>query len=190
MTTLLKTYEQACLLCNVSVCGATTQATLTAYRGDIVLEEGDVADASGRRKPPKSVLKQAALLIEGDKISFASGALAELVLLPLFVELYRSDFASDIQSVFYIENLDKPAITELDGVKFVLLPHTDGGAVWNTLMEELRLDKDDFKGQSAEDKVITVAKAFKSYKPKFGLVPYAQALTMTVTIKRETRGPV
>jgi len=55
MTTLLKKYEQQSLLCNVSICAATTQAGVDAFRGDLVLEEGDIADASGRRMPPRSV---------------------------------------------------------------------------------------------------------------------------------------
>ncbi len=190
MTTLLKSYEQASLLCNLSVCGATTKPDLLAYRGDMVLEEGDVADASGRRTPPKSVIKQAAVLVDRDKLKFVSGGLVALALLPLYVERYRADFAPDILSVFYVENLGKPLQTTLDGINIVLLPHTEGGAIWNTLMEELRLDKEDFKGQTPEDKVITVAKAFAGYKPKFGEVPFEQALTMTVTIHREARGPV
>lgn len=190
MSTLLKTYENANLLCNVSVNGATTQAGLAAYRGDLVLEEGDIADASGRRKPPKSVLKQAALLIDNDQISFISGALVDLALLPLLVERYRGDFSVSMPVAIYIENLDKSLIVTLDGVKFVLLPHTDGGAVWNTLMDELRLDKDDFKGQSAEDKIITMAKALAGYKSKAAEVSFEAALGLTVTIHREARGPV
>ncbi|MCF0017218.1 hypothetical protein LZ639_17975 [Pseudomonas stutzeri] len=51
MTMLLKTYETQNLLCNVSVNGATTTPDTYAFRGDLVLEEGEIADASGRRPP-------------------------------------------------------------------------------------------------------------------------------------------
>lgn len=190
MTTLLKKYEAQSLLCNISICAATTQPGLEAFRGDLVLIEGDIADASGRRMPPRAVVKQAIVLTDRDRISFAAGTLNELSLLPVFVERYRTEFSSDIRVLFYIENLSKPLITELDGVAYVLVPHTDGGAVWNTLMDDLRLDKDDFKGQSAEDKVITVAKAVRDFKPKFAQVSFDDALVFTVEIKREARGPI
>jgi hypothetical protein len=149
MTTLLKTYEQQALLCNISISAPTTKPGLDAFRGDLVLEEGDIADASGRRMPPRSVVKQAILLIDHDKISFLAGTLIDLALLPLFAERYRKDVAGAIRVVFYVENLGQALITECDGITYILIPHTDGGAVWNTLMEDLRLDKDDFKGQSA-----------------------------------------
>lgn len=190
MTTLLQNYEQRSLLCNISICAPTAQAGLAAFRGDLVLEEGDIADASGRRMPPRSVLKQSILLVEHGKIRFAAGALADLALLPLFAERYRADFADGIRVVCYVENLGKGVVTEYDGVSYVLLPHTDGGAVWNTLMEDLRLDKEDFRGQSAEDKVITVAKAALDFKPKFEPVSFDVALSFTVEIRREARGPV
>ena len=38
---------------------AASSAGLVAYRGELILQEGEVADANGRRKPPTEVLKQA-----------------------------------------------------------------------------------------------------------------------------------
>lgn len=186
---LLKDYEQKALLCNVSVNGACTKPDTFAFRGDLVLEEGDIADAEGRRKPPKSVLKQAVLLVDRDKMSFVAGTLAELELLPFFAERYRPDFAGGMKVLFYVENLGKPLLVEYDGVGYILIPHEDG-AVWNTLMDDLRLDKDDFKGQSAEDKLITMAAAVHDFKPKYASASYEQALELTVEVKREARGPV
>ncbi|WP_054774324.1 hypothetical protein [Methylogaea oryzae] len=49
---LLNRYEHDQLLFNANLKGATTQAGLEAYRGDLVLEEGEIADALGRRKRP------------------------------------------------------------------------------------------------------------------------------------------
>ena len=66
---LLKKYEELCLLCNLSVNGATTQPGVYAYRGDLVLEEGEIADDQGRRLPPTAVIKQATVLVKDDKIS-------------------------------------------------------------------------------------------------------------------------
>ncbi|TBU98814.1 hypothetical protein [Stutzerimonas kirkiae] len=187
---LLNTYEARNLLCNLSFNGATSQADTHAFRGDLVLEEGDIADDSGRRMPPKSVVKQAVLLASGDKLLMAAGILVELNLLPLFIQHYRGDLAPGIRVLFYVENLGKALRVDLDGVDIILLPHPDGGAVWNTLMDDLRLDKDDFKGQSAEDKVITVYQTLLDFQPKLDSPSYEEALGHTIAPRRAARGPV
>lgn len=187
---LLKTYEQKSLLCNLSVNGATSQADTYGYRGDLVLAEGEIADDAGRRLPPTAVVKQATMLVKGDRIAMISGIIAELAQLPLFIERYRHDLAADLHALFYVEDLSKPLATDLDGVGMILLPHPDGGAAWNTLMDDLRLDKDDFKGQSAEDKVITMAEGLAAYKPKLDSLSFEQCLAFVSKVKREHRGPV
>lgn len=187
---LLKTYEEKNLLCNLSVNGATSQADTYAYRGDLVLAEGEIADDAGRRLPPTAVVKQATVLVRGDKLAMVSGIVAHLAEVPLFVERYRHDLAADIHVLFYVEDLSKPLATDLDGVGIFLLPHLDGGAAWQTLMDDLRLDKDDFKGQSAEDKVITMAAGLADYKPKLDSLSFEQCLAFVSTVKREHRGPV
>ncbi|MHC8286925.1 hypothetical protein ACYZUD_08855 [Pseudomonas sp. XS1P51] len=187
---LLKNYETRCLLCNLSILGASTQPDTFAFRGDLVLEEGDIADASGRRMPPKSVVKQAAVLEHNGKLSMVVGGLIDLATLPLFVENYRADLAPDIQVLFYVENLGKALIVDLDGVNITLLPHYDGGAIWNTLMGDLKLDKDDFKGYSAEDKLLVIQKALAEYSPKLDSLSFPQALGHIVELRREARGPI
>lgn len=187
---LLKDYEAQGLLCNLSVNGATSEADTFAFRGDLVLEEGDIADASGRRMPPKAVIKQAAVLVKGNKMSMVAGALVDLAHLPFFIERYRHDLAPGIVVLFYVENLTKAMTTDLDGVGITLLPHAEG-AVWNTLMDDLRLDKEDFKGQSAEDKVITMAESLADYKPKVDSLGFSEALGfVSAEPRRESRGPV
>ena len=59
-----------------------------------------------------------------------------------------------------------------------------------TLAEDLRLDKEDFKGQSAEDKVLTVYAALRDYRPKLETLSYEAALGCTVAHRREARGPI
>jgi len=145
MTMLLKTYETQNLLCNVSVNGATTKPDTYAFRGDLVLEEGEIADASGRRLPPTAVVKQAVMLEQQGKLAMMAGALIELAHLPLFIERYRGDLADGAPVIFYVENLGQSLYTELDGVTLLLQAHEEG-AVWNTLADDLRLDKEDFKG--------------------------------------------
>ena len=187
---LLKTYEEKNLLCNLSVNGATTQADTYGYRGDLVLAEGEIADDAGRRLPPTAVVKQATVLVKGDKLSMVSGIIAQLAEVPLFVERYRHDLAADIRVLFYVEDLTKSVVTDLDGVGMILLPHPDGGAAWQTLMDDLRLDKDDFKGQTAEDKVITMAEGLADYKPKLDSLAFSECLAFVSKVQREHRGPV
>ena len=186
---LLKSYESKSLFCNVSVNGATSQPGVDAYRGDLVLIEGEIADDAGRRLPPIAVVKQATVLVKNDKIAMISGILVELAHLPAFFERYTGDLAPGANILFYVENLTKPVVTEMNGVAAILLPHEEGAA-WNTLMDDLRMDKEDFKGQSAEDKVITMAEGLAGYKSKAESASFEQALTYVSTQRREHRGPV
>lgn len=186
---LLKNYAEQNLLTNLSVNGETSEAGVFAYRGDMVLEEGEIADDQGRRLPPIAVIKQATVLIKDDKISMISGIIADLKKLPLFIEMYRHDLAPDIQVLFYIENLTRPTIVDLDGVNMILIPHEEGAA-WQTLMDDIRLEKSDFKGQSAEDKVITMAAGLAEFKPNYDSMGFEEATAFISTVVREHRGPV
>jgi len=186
---LLQSYEDRSLLCNVSINGATSTTNLYAFRGDLVIEEGDIADNLGRRKPPKSVVKQAVILLSEDKIVGITGALHELAMLETFSERYNGDIDPALPVLFYVENLSRPLQVNWAGLHYILIPHDDG-AVWNTLMDDLRLDKDDFKGQSAEDKVITMFDTIKTFQPKYDTVTLDEAESFTLTIKKDARGPV
>lgn len=186
---LLSDYAQAGLLCNVSFNGKTSRPGEYAYRGDLVLEEGEIADDQGRRLPPVTVVRQAIVLATDSKIKFLIGGLHELALLDDVMARYAKDFEEKIPLLFFAENIGKPIQTELQGHKIVLLPIEDT-AVWSETIDELRLEKDDFKGQSPEDKLITLQSALFDYKPKYPLVTYAEALASTVVIKGERRGAV
>jgi len=189
---LLNRYDEQALLTNANVKGKTTEPNLDAYRGDLVLEEGEIADALGRRMPPVSFIKQAAVLAGEDKITFISGFLEKLEYLVLFYEKYGADVAEDLAAVFYVENIPNPIQVKFHGVHHVLLPMIEGeGTVWNDLNEELALEKTDFKGQSAQDKVITVYKTVKTdYHPKYPEVSWEEALAQVVEVKKELRGAV
>lgn len=186
---LLQRYEENALLCNLSVSGATSNAGQYAFRGDLVIEEGDVADSLGRRKPPKAVVKQAVVLLNDDKILGIAGALQELALLEGFADRYNADIDPALPVLLYVENLSKPLQVDWAGLHYILIPHEDG-AVWNTLMDDLRLDKEDFKGQSAEDKVVTMFDAIKTFKPKYDSLSFDEAQAFTLAVKKEARGPV
>ena len=189
---LLNRYDENGLLTNANVKGKTSAANLDAYRGDVVLVEGEIADALGRRMPPLVFIKQAALLANEDKIVFISGFVEKLDYLNLFYEKYGADVAEDMAAVFYVENIPKPVQAKLNGVHHVLLPMIEGeGTVWNDLNEELALEKTDFKGQSAQDKVVTVYNTVKTdYHPKYPEVSWEEAQAQVVEVKKELRGAV
>jgi hypothetical protein len=189
---LLNRYDEQSLLTNTNVKEKTTTPNLDAYRGDLVLEEGEIADSLGRRLPPLSFIKQVALLANEEKLIFISGFLEKLEYLPLFYDKYGADVAEDLAAVFYVENIPKPIKTNYHGIKHVLLPMIEGdGTVWNELNEELALEKTDFKGQSAADKVITVYQTVKTdYTPKYPEISFEEATAQIIEVKKELRGAV
>lgn len=186
---LLSDYAQANLLCNMSFNSKTSRPGEFAYRGDMVLEEGEIADDKGRRLPPVTVIRQAIVLANESKITMLVGGVADIALLPLAMERYAKDFDAGIQLIFFVENIGKPLQTKLEQFNVVLLPISET-AVWSEIIEELHLEKDDFKGQSAEDKLITLKGAMLDYHPKYESVDSATALTRTIEVKHQARGPV
>jgi len=182
-------YAESALLCNVSVKGAIDGGSMNAFRGDMIIEEGSIADAQGRRNPPKSVLSQAVCLSKDGKIIMLAGAINKLEFLPELMERYQSDFAADIDVLLYVDNLEKPFTVELNGLLCKLIPR-DEGAIWSLLMDDLRMEKSDFKGQSAETKVLTMFEALKDFKPKYETTSFDDALGYTREVVKEARGPV
>lgn len=185
---LLDRYESEQQLYNVNFKEASGNGYY-AYRGDLVIIDGEIADAQGRRKPPVAGMLGSVLLTDAEKIKLLAGSIDDMALIPTMLEKYQADFAPDMKALIYVVNIAKPMITELGGVTAVLIPMTDG-MVWNELVDELALEKSDFKGQNSAQKVITVLDAFKSYTPKYEVVAFADALTRTTDAKRESRGPV
>ncbi len=186
---LFNTFADSALLCNVSVTGATSQNGVVAFRGDMVIIEGEIADDQGRRLPPKATIKQAVALAKENTLLFLSGAIDDVQTLPVMVEKYRGNLNSESLVLLYASNLGSPVITDIEGVKCIVLPHEEG-AVWSMLMDDLRLEKSDFKGQSAEDKVITMFDSAADFKPNYDTVTFDQVLERVVEVKREARGPV
>ena len=185
---LLDSYEKNGYFYNANFKEATTSGAMMAYRGDMVLIEGEIADDQGRRKPPVAGLIGSVVLAD-DKIKLLAGSMDDLAQIKELLAKYQGDFAPGMRAVLYVVNIAKPAKVEVDGVEFVLIPMTDG-MVWNELADELALEKSDFKGQSSADKVVTVLEAFKDYKPKYETISLDAALAATTDAKRESRGPV
>ncbi len=185
----LDKYEQQGLLFNTNFMEKTSEENTLGYRGELVLIEGEVADDKGRTKPPVALIRHAILLDKDDKLTFVVGIIDQLELLNTFVEKYKDDFSDDIQVLFYVVNITESMQVDVDGIKFILIPLTEGVA-WNELVDELCMEKSDFKGQSPAQKIVTAYDEFKSYSPKYPLVEMDYAMSKTADIKWETHGAV
>jgi hypothetical protein len=64
------------------------------------------------------------------------------------------------------------------------------GMVWTELSDLVALDKGDFKGLSAADKVVTVYDALKGHKFKYPELSVEEASKTTNNAKRETHGAI
>lgn len=184
---LLDRYQENVWLFNANMRGIADG--LEVYRGDLVLKEGEIADAQGRRKPPLVAIKEAVLVAKDDKLRFVSGFVDQLTDLELVQDLYAADLADDVIMLFFVANLGDPLKSPVAGHLATLIP-LQRGIVWNELIDELRLEKGDFKGQSAEEKIATLYHAFSDYKPKYPEVSWDDTLNRVVDEKREVWGAV
>ena len=184
---LFDTYEQKGLLFNMNF--KESEGSLAAYRGDLVLELGEIGDIHGHLKPPVHTIKNTIVLAENDEIKLYVGSLDELALIPKVLDYYQADFSSDVRIILFVVNINKPLIIETGGLIIAAIGMQEG-LIWNELIDIAALDKSDFKGQSATKKIDTVYKALADYKPKGDKVTFVEALTRTVELKRAGRGPV
>lgn len=185
---LLKDYEQRGLLINLNFIEPAGPG-LFGFRGDMVLIEGEIADSSGRRRPPSSTVRQAVILADGEKLKFISAWLDDLAKLELFLKRYESDFAPDVAAVFLVANIGDPLVVVEGGREIALVPLLDG-MVWNELLDLAALEKSDLKGQYSGQKITTVAKALAGNKFKGDRIPLAAALERTIEVELESRGAV
>lgn len=185
----LSKYEQQNLLFNTNFLEKTATDGVVGYRGELVLVEGEIADDQGRTKPPVALIRHAILLDKNEKLVLVVGLIDKLEWLEDFMAKYQQDFSDDIQILLYVVNLTESVQVEMNGTNIVLIPLTEGVA-WNELIDELCLEKSDFKGQKPADKIVTVYDEFKSYAPKYPSVEYSEAMQKTADIKWETHGAV
>ena len=187
---LLEKYDSQGLLWITTLVGKTTTAGLSAFRGDLVLIQGALREGSTNihdRKTPELVINQAAVLADSDKILFINGLFYKLEDLPVFVEKYKDALTPDTVAVLYVENIAVPMQIVYEGITFKLTPYKEG-MVWNETLELLYIEKADLKGQSAEDKVITMYEAAKSFKIKNDPITLEEGLTKTIEVKKDLNG--
>lgn len=187
---LIEKYEEQGLLFNTNYKADGSNGE-QAYRGELVLIEGEIVDDKGRRKPPIAIMRHTVLLEKEGALVMLAGAIDHLELLESLVEKYKDDFSPELKAVIYVVDITKPMQLELAGINFVLIPMTEG-VVWNELVDELCLEKSDFKGKSTGDKVVTVYDELAGYQPKFDVVgDFTGAMAFASSdIKREAWGAV
>lgn len=184
---LLDRYEH--LFFNSNFREAADTAGWEAYRGELILVEGEITDAQGRRKPPVALMKQAAALACGDELKLLTGSIDELQYFPALLDKYGADINADTFVVLFTVNIDKGFTIPLHGASVVFIPLVQGMA-WNELIDIVALEKSDFKGQGAAQKVVTVYEALKSHKFKLPESTLDVELARTNSAKRETHGAI
>jgi hypothetical protein len=188
---LLEKFDKDGLLINTTVLGKTSDKGIDAFRGDLVLIEGALrAGSTTDRKPPELLMNQTAILANSEKLIFVNGLFTELTNIKLLLDKYRDYLTPQIVFLCYVENIDVSMQVELEGFTLNLIPYKEG-MIWNETLELLYIEKADLKGQSAEDKVVTVFEAAKQYKSKSPAISYEAASQKTIVVKKEAAvGPV
>jgi hypothetical protein len=184
----LQRYKESQLLFNINFLEAASTDGLFGYRGELVLVEGAVADAKGHVKPPVEVMRGVAMLGD-EKLKLVIGWIDQLSTFDTFLNKYQADFAADMLAVIYVVNLKSSVTLDVCGVNFILIPLVHG-VPWNEVIDELGLEKGDFKGQSAADKVFTLYEELKRYKPKYPKVDIDELYGMATETVREGWGAV
>lgn len=184
----LDKFKEMGLLFNSNFLEKTSDTNISGYRGELVLIEGEVGDAKGHVKPPIEVMRGAVLLAD-DKLKLVIGAIDQLESITTFTEKYKSYFSDDMIAALFVVNIKKPLQVDIEGINFIFIPLTQG-VIWNEILDELSLEKSDFKGQSSADKIVTVYNELKSYKPKYPQVSLDEALSTTTDTVREAWGAV
>lgn len=190
---LLDKFDSQALLWITTLVGKTSTPGVSAFRGDLVLIEGALREGSNNirdRKTPELVINQAAVLADSDKILFINGLFFELEHLPIFVEKYKDALTPNTVTLFYVEDIATPMQIIIDGITFNLMPYKEG-MIWNETLELLYIEKADLKGQSGEDKVVTMYEVAKDFKIKAEPITLEEGLAKTIEVKKEAAvGPV
>ncbi len=187
VSSLLETLKSEAAFWQQSFCGAVSVGE--AYRGDLILVPGRI-NASGNQNPPEMLVNQTLMTVVDGKISFLAGYVHNLADISKFVEKFLSYAKEGISLFFFVEDIKEELTVEINGHAFYFFP-LDEGTVWNAFTEELGLEKGDFKGLDAGEKIVKVAEEGAGFKPKKSAqVSMEEALGRTVEVHKEARGPV
>lgn len=188
MSNFLENITAQNLTWQVSICEKAESSEALIYRGDLILQEGKLT-LHGSRGTPEAVIKQVVLAAKADKITFFAGHLSKLDHIHLFCEKYLGSCEAGIPLFLFVENIKEKLAVEIDGHMVYFYPLLEG-VVWNEFNELIGLEKGDFKGLGAGDKVVKVADEAKTLKPKNTLLSLEEALARTVAVTKELRGAI
>ncbi|TGD75080.1 hypothetical protein E4634_03455 [Mangrovimicrobium sediminis] len=183
----LDTYKADNLLFNANFCDATSEPGLAAYRGDLVIVDGGLDD-KGHPNPPHEVLR-GAVVLAGEDIKLLIGSLDQIEMLPTLLERFGADLAADASVMLFVVNASERAQFDYEGRVFTIIPLVQG-VCWNEAIDELALEKSDFKGQTPADKVATLYGEMKSYRAKGAVKSMDELLAATTSQVREAWGAV
>ncbi|AOV17027.1 hypothetical protein BJI67_08120 [Acidihalobacter aeolianus] len=184
---VLNDYKNDNLLFNSNFLEETSTPGLSAYRGDLVIVDGGLDD-KGHPNPPQEILRGAILLAD-DKLHLLVGSLDRIDMMPRLLDRFEKDFASDLCMMLFVVNAKDRAIYEIGNTKAAIIPLVQG-VCWNEAIDELALEKSDFKGQSPGDKIKTLYQEMKSYQAKGSVRSLDELLEAVTDVKREAWGAV
>lgn len=184
---ILDQYKSDNLLFNSNFNEATSQPGLSSYRGDLVIVDGGLDD-KGHPNPPEEVLR-GAVILAGDKMEMLIGSLDRIDMLEAFLARFGADLAPKAAIILFVVNAGERAQFEVDGNTIAIIPLVQG-VCWNEAIDELALEKSDFKGQSPADKVYTLYQEMQSYRPKGAVKTWDELLASTNNQVREAWGAV
>ncbi len=184
---ILDQYKANNLLFNSNFLEATSQSGISGYRGDMVIIDGGLDD-KGHPNPPQELLR-GAVVLAGEKIQMLIGSLDRIDALPRLLEKYQPDFADDVLVMLFVVNASERAQFDLGGSKITIIPLVQG-VCWNEAIDELALEKSDFKGQSPADKIYTLSQEMKSYRAKGQVKTLDELLASATSEMREAWGAV
>lgn len=184
---ILDQYKADHLLFNTNFLEATSQPGLSGYRGDLVLVDGGLDD-KGHPNPPQQVVRGVVLLAD-DKLHLLIGSLDSVDQLPTLLDKFQPALAADAKVMLFVVNASERAQFDIGGNLITLIPLVQG-VCWNEAIDELALEKSDFKGQAPADKIHTLYQEMKSYKAKGAVKNLDELLAATTAEKREAWGAV
>lgn len=134
-------------------------------------------------------MRQCAVLASEDKLLMVAGNFASVEEIPELVAQLGDALADDCRLIFFVDNVAKDALVEVDGKIYALIQFR-GGMVWNELMELLYVEKADLKGMSGEDKVKVLYEASKEFEPSFEKHTLDDVLASKTGAVREAWGAI
>lgn len=186
---IFDTFELNGLLLNSNFKESAGKPGYAAYRGDLVLVEGEVGDAQGRLKPPVSAMRQVVALANEEKLTLLIGSLDELADITPLLSKYAANISADTRLLMFVINAAKNFKTDIDGIPVEVISQPEG-AVWTELCEMLGLEKADFKGLTAGEKVMKIQEELQGYQIKAPALAWAEAQSLITNAKRQIHGAI